>query len=113
MTSSLELAFAPFTVVYDPVANVRLSFRVHDRLTHSGKDRMFADQERQAFDLGRRMSKADFSLQDNPFARIHPRLAVQWQHGFLGAHTIHSLGTALARDALSTKRPQPRLVSVA
>ena len=32
---------------------------------------MFADQERQAFDLGRRMSKANFSLEDNPFARIH------------------------------------------
>jgi hypothetical protein len=73
---------------------------------------MFADQERQAFDLGRRMSKATFSLQDNPFARLHPRLAVLWQHGFLGAHTIHGLGTALARGALSTKRPQPRLVSV-
>ena len=37
---------------------------------------MFADRERQAFDLGRRMSKARFSLEDNPFARIHPRLAV-------------------------------------
>jgi hypothetical protein len=73
---------------------------------------MFADQERQAFDLGRRMSKANFALQDNPFARIHPRLAVQWQHGFLAMHTIHSLSTALARGALSTKRPQPRLVRV-
>jgi hypothetical protein len=74
---------------------------------------MFADQERQAFDLGRRMSKANFSLQDNPFARIHPRLAVRWQHGFLAVHTIHSLSAALAHGALSTKRPQPRLVSVA
>ena len=38
---------------------------------------MFADEERQAFDLGRRMSKAGSSLQDNPFARIHPHLAVR------------------------------------
>lgn len=73
---------------------------------------MFAEQERQAFDLGRRMSKANFSLQDNPFTRIHPRLAVRWQHGFLAVHTIRSLRTALAHGALSTKRPQPRLVSV-
>jgi hypothetical protein len=74
---------------------------------------MFADQERHAFDLGRRMSKANFSLQDNPFTQIHPRLAVQWQYGFLAAQTIHTLSTALARGALSTKRPQPRLVSAA
>jgi hypothetical protein len=73
---------------------------------------MFTDQERKAFDLGRRMSKANFSLQDNPFAHIHPRLAVQWQHGFLAVQTIHTLSTALARGALSTKRPHPRLVSV-
>jgi hypothetical protein len=73
---------------------------------------MFADQERQAFDLGRRMSKANFALQDNPFARIHPRLAVQWQYGFLAMSTIHSLSTALARGAVSTKRPQPHLISV-
>jgi len=73
---------------------------------------MFADQERHAFDLGRRMSKANFSLQDNPFARIHPRLAVQWQHGFLALHMIHSLSTAPARGPLSTKRPRTRLVSV-
>jgi hypothetical protein len=72
----------------------------------------FADQERQAFDLGRRMSKAQFALQDNPFAHIHPRLAVQWQHGFFAAHVLHTLSAAMSRNALSPKRVQPRLVSV-
>jgi hypothetical protein len=74
---------------------------------------MFADQERQAFDLGRRMAKADFSLEDNPFARIHPRLAVQWTHGFFATNALRGLSAAMAHGALSTKRPQPRLVSAA
>ena len=74
---------------------------------------MFADQERQAFDLGRRMSRANFSLEDNPFTRIHPRLAMQWQHGFFAVHVLQNLSAGLARDALSTKRRQPRLISVA
>jgi hypothetical protein len=73
----------------------------------------FADQERKAFDLGRRMSKAQFSLQDNPFAHIHPRLAVQWQQGFFAVHVLHTLSAALSHSAMSTKRAQPRLVSVA
>jgi hypothetical protein len=72
----------------------------------------FADHERKAFDLGRRMSTAQFSLQDNPFAHIHPRLAVVWQHGFFAAHVLHTLSAALARNVLSTKRAQPRLISV-
>ena len=73
----------------------------------------FADQERQAFELGRRMSEASFSLHDNPFARIHARLAVQWQHGFFAAHVLQNLSAELARGALSTKRPQRRILSVA
>ncbi len=75
---------------------------------------MFADQERHAFDLGRRMAEADFFLEDNPFARVHPRLAVQWTHGFFAANALHGLSAARARGELSTtQRPQPRLVSVA
>jgi hypothetical protein len=74
---------------------------------------MFADQERQAFELGRRMAEADFLLEDNPFPRISPRLAVQWTHGFFAANALHGLGAAMARGALSTRRPQPRLVSAA
>ena len=73
----------------------------------------FADQERQAFDLGRRMSEANFSLQDNPFERIHPRLSVQWRHGFLAAHVLQNVSAGLARGALSAKRPHRRLISVA
>jgi hypothetical protein len=74
---------------------------------------MFAEQERQAFDLGRRMAAADFTLEDNPFAHIHPRFAVQWTHGFFAANALHGLSAAMARGELSTPRPQPRLVSVA
>ena len=73
----------------------------------------FADQERQAFELGCRMSEAKFSLQDNPFERIAPRLAVQWQHGFFASQVLQNLSAGLARGALSTRRRQPRLVSVA
>jgi hypothetical protein len=72
---------------------------------------MFADQERHAFELGRRMSEASFCIEDNPFARIHPRLAAQWQQGFLAVQAIHTLSTALARGTPSTPR-LPRLVSV-
>ena len=70
---------------------------------------MFADQERHAFELGRRMAKADFSLEDNPFQRISPRLAVQWTHGFFAANALHGLSAAMARGELSKYRPQPRL----
>ena len=72
----------------------------------------FANQERQAFDLGRRMSEANFSLQDNPFAHIHPRLATQWQQGFFATHVLQNLSAGLASGQLSTSRPQPRLASV-
>lgn len=74
---------------------------------------MFADQERHAIDLGRRMARADFALEDNPYARIHPRLAALWTHGFFAANALHGLSAAMARGTLSTPRPQPRLVSAA
>jgi hypothetical protein len=87
---------------------------MHDKCMHKGrKTKMFAEQERQAFDLGRRMAAADFTLEDNPFAHIHPRFAVQWTHGFFAANALHGLSAAMARGELSTPRPQPRLVSVA
>jgi len=72
---------------------------------------MFADQERQAFDLGRRMAEANFTLEDNPFVRIHPRLATQWAHGFFAANALKGLRAALARRKLVA--PRPRLVSAA
>lgn len=74
---------------------------------------MFSDQERQAFDLGRRMAETGFTLDDNPFARIHPRFAGQWAHGFFAANALRGLGAAMSRGALSAQRPQPRLVSAA
>lgn len=61
---------------------------------------MFAEQERKAFDLGRRMAAAGFSLQDNPFAQVHPRFAAQWAHGYFAAHTLDGITSALLRRAL-------------
>ncbi len=61
---------------------------------------MFAEQERKAFDLGRRMASAGFSIQDNPFAQVHPRFAAQWAHGFVAAHTLDGISSALMRGAL-------------
>lgn len=49
---------------------------------------MFSERERSAFDLGHRMAEAGFSLEDNPFARLNPRLATQWARGFLGSSTL-------------------------
>jgi hypothetical protein len=88
---------------------------MHDKSMRrqSEEPTMFADQERQAFDLGRRMAQADFRLEDNPFVRIHPRLATQWTHGFFAANALTGLRAAIARRGLTTPRPQPRLVSVA
>lgn len=65
---------------------------------------MFADQERQAFDLGRRMAEADFSLQDNPFAQIAPRLAAQWAHGFFAANALRGISSAMSRGVLTGPR---------
>jgi hypothetical protein len=61
---------------------------------------LFAEQERKAFDLGRRMAAAGFSLQDNPFAQVHPRFAAQWAHGYFAAHTLDGITSALLRGAL-------------
>jgi len=58
---------------------------------------MFSDQERKAFELGRRMAQAEFSPQDNPFTVVNPRLAMQWQHGYAAANALIGLTSALAR----------------
>lgn len=60
---------------------------------------MFSDQERSAFDLGRRMARAGFALQDNPFARLHPRLARQWTRGFLGWSALARIAGLWSREA--------------
>ena len=61
---------------------------------------MFSDQERRAFELGRRMAVADFAFDDNPFLGVHPRLAHQWQQGYVGANALRGLTSALARPRL-------------
>jgi hypothetical protein len=58
---------------------------------------MFSEQERKAFQLGRRMADAEFSVQDNPFTIVNPRLAVQWLQGFVAANALRGLTSALAR----------------
>jgi hypothetical protein len=65
-----------------------------------GTGELFAEQERKAFDLGRRMAAAGFSLQDNPFAQVHPRFAAQWAHGYFAAHTLHGITSRLLHGAL-------------
>jgi hypothetical protein len=44
---------------------------------------MFSDLENRAFLLGRRMADAAFSMDDNPFANLQPRLARKWVDGFV------------------------------
>jgi hypothetical protein len=61
---------------------------------------LFTEQERKAFDLGRRLAAAGFSLQDNPFAQVHPRFAAQSAHGYFAAHTLGGITAALLRGAL-------------
>jgi hypothetical protein len=59
---------------------------------------MFTDQERNAFELGQRMARAGFSLHDNPFARLHPRFAMQWTRGVLARSALASITAAWSRD---------------
>lgn len=61
---------------------------------------MFSDQERRAFELGRRMALTEFGFNDNPFLGVHPRLAHQWQQGYVGANALRGLTSALARPRL-------------
>jgi hypothetical protein len=65
---------------------------------------MFAEQERKALELGRRMAEANFSVHDNPFTHVHPRFATQWVQGFMAASTLRSIGSSMARQALGAGR---------
>ncbi len=58
---------------------------------------MFSEQERSAFELGRRMARAGFAFEDNPFERLNPRLAKQWTSGFLGSRTLRYITDAWSR----------------
>jgi hypothetical protein len=44
---------------------------------------MFSDLEDRAFLLGRRMAEAAFSMDDNPYTNLQPRLARKWVDGFV------------------------------
>jgi hypothetical protein len=61
---------------------------------------MFCDQERRAFELGRRMALVEFGFQDNPYTGVHPRLATQWMQGYVAANTLRGLTSALSRPRL-------------
>jgi hypothetical protein len=50
---------------------------------------MFTDLEHRAFLLGRRMAEAAFSMDDNPFAQLQPRLARRWLDGFVSENALH------------------------
>ena len=62
---------------------------------------MFSEQERGAFELGQRMAATGFSLQDNPFARLHPRFATQWTRGFLGRSALAGITAAWSQGPSS------------
>jgi hypothetical protein len=51
---------------------------------------MFSEQEVKAFNLGSRMASTDFSMTDNPFASVQPRLARKWMEGFLSASALRN-----------------------
>lgn len=51
---------------------------------------MFSDLEDRAFLLGRRMAEAAFTMDDNPFANLQPRLARKWLDGFVSETALHS-----------------------
>lgn len=58
---------------------------------------IYSEQERKAFDLGRRMSEAGFSLEDNPFTNLHPRFSSRWTSGYLAVNTLDMLSSGMAR----------------
>lgn len=60
---------------------------------------MFSDLEDKAFLLGRRMAEATFTMDDNPFANLQPRLARKWIDGFVSETTLLGKSGWLRRDA--------------
>jgi hypothetical protein len=60
---------------------------------------VFSDLEDKAFLLGRRMAEAAFSMDDNPFANLQPRLARRWLDGFVSENALHGKAGWLGHDA--------------
>jgi hypothetical protein len=65
---------------------------------HKGGARVFSDLEDRAFLLGRRMAETAFTLDDNPFANLQPRLARRWLDGFVSETALHSKTSWLGQD---------------
>jgi hypothetical protein len=59
---------------------------------------MFSDLEHRAFVLGRRMAEAAFSMEDNPFEHLQPRLARRWLDGFVSENALHGKTGWLGHD---------------
>jgi hypothetical protein len=59
---------------------------------------MFSDMEHRAFLLGRRMAETAFSMDDNPFAHLQPRLARRWLDGFVSENALHGKTGWLGHD---------------
>jgi hypothetical protein len=59
---------------------------------------MFSDLEHRAFVLGRRMAEAAFTMEDNPFAHLQPRLARRWLDGFVSENALHGKTGWLGHD---------------
>jgi hypothetical protein len=59
---------------------------------------MFSDLEHRAFLLGRRMAEAAFTMDDNPFAQLQPRLARRWLDGFVSENALHGKAGWLGHD---------------
>ena len=60
---------------------------------------MFSDLEHKAFLLGRRMAETAFSMDDNPFANLQPRLARRWLDGYVSENALHGKVGWLGHDA--------------
>ncbi len=60
---------------------------------------MFSDLEDRAFLLGRRMAETAFTMDDNPFANLQPRLARKWLDGFVSETALHSKTGWLGHEA--------------
>jgi len=60
---------------------------------------VFSDQEDKAFALGRRMAEAAFTMDDNPFTNLQPRLARRWLDGFVSENALHGKAGWLGLDA--------------
>jgi len=61
---------------------------------------MFSDQEDRAFALGRRMAEAAFSMDDNPYANLQPRLARRWLDGFVSENALLGKAGWLGQDGV-------------